>query len=110
MLNSLSRKYKLSKAMLLYSMFKSGRISQGQYNEVLDRYKPAAKKEPEEGGKKQAGFGRSSEDRCVSEMGRKFISLVIANMERGNITQSDALDYLSIKSRNLDKVAGRLKK
>lgn len=109
-LNSLSRAYKVSKCMLLYNMQKLGYINNEQREEVLGRYKPAAKKEPKAGEKKGGGFKRSAEKKCMSEMGQKFVSLVISNMERGNITQRDALDYLSIKSKNLDKVTNRLKK
>ena len=109
-LNKLSGAYKVSKYMLLYNMQKLGYITNDQREEVLGRYKPEIEKAPKTGEKKGGGFPRSAETRCMSEMGQKFVSLVISNMERGNITQSDALDYLSIKSRNLDKLTNGLKK
>ena len=39
-LDKLSRKYKLSKAMLLYNMYKMEYISYVDYQRVLERYKP----------------------------------------------------------------------
>jgi len=107
-LKKLSRKLKISKAMLLYNMHQLGFISQSQYSAVLDRYKPI-----EEGvktAKKKGGFAQSSDKRCLTEKGQKFVSLVANNVEKGFITHSEALDYLSIKSKNLDKVMGRAKK
>ncbi len=107
-LNGLARKHKLSKHMLLYNMRKLGFISKTQYDSVLDRYKPAETKE--KGQKKKGGFGQASDRKCINEKGQKFVSLVAHNVEKGLITRSEALDYLSIKSKSLDKVVGRAKK
>ncbi len=106
-LNNISKTYKLSKAMLVYNMMKLKFISQLQYESVFERYKP---KKPEKKEKKARGFGASADRKCISEKGQKFVSLVLSNVERGFITHSDALNYLSIKSKNLDKVAGKAKK
>ena len=107
-LNSLSRKYKVSKAMLLLSMYKLNYISKTEYQDVLDRYKPKevsiTKKERKKGG------GIPSDRRCLSEVGNKFVSLVANNFDRKYITYSDALNYLSIKSQNFDKVLARAEK
>jgi Zn-dependent peptidase ImmA (M78 family) len=106
-LNNFSRTYKLSKAMLLYNMAKFGYITQKQLTTVLDRYKPNNVKTK---GKKSGGFGKSADRTCMSEKGQKFVSLVISNMEKGFITHSDALNYLSIKSKNLEKVTSKARK
>jgi len=106
-LNKFSRTYKLSKAMLLYNMAKFGYITQKQLAAVLDRYKPNNIKTK---GKKSGGFGKSADRTCMSEKGQKFVSLVISNMEKGFITHSDALNYLSIKSKNLEKVTSKARK
>ena len=106
-LNKLSRHYKVSKAMLLYNMSKLNFISQTQYETILDRYKP---KKTEAKGKRGGGFGASADKKCMSEKGQKFVSLVISNVEKGFITYSDALNYLSIKSKNLEKVTNKARK
>lgn len=104
-LSKLSRRYKVSKSMLLYNMYKHRFISQKDYETVLDRYQPAP------GKAKPAGFAaRTADQRCIQEKGQKFVSLVAHNLEQGLITSSDALDYLSIKSTNLEKVLNRVKK
>ena len=108
-LNSLSRAYKVSKAMLLYNMSKLGYISQNEYNSVIERFKPEVLKPKAK--EKKKGFGKNPADKkCVSEKGQKFVSLVSHNVDKGFITHSEALDYLSIKSKNLDKVMSKAKK
>ena len=59
---------------------------------------------------KKSGGGIPSEVRCLSEVGNKFVSLVANNYDKNNITYTDALSYLSIKSRNFDKVLSKAKK
>jgi Zn-dependent peptidase ImmA (M78 family) len=104
-LSKFSRRYKVSKSMLLYNMFKLRYISQKEYDTVLKRY-PLDKIRG-----KSTGFAAASVDkRCIQEKGQKFVSLVASNFEQGLITRSDALDYLSIKSKNLEKILNRVKK
>lgn len=106
-LNYLSRKYKVSKAMLLVSMNNTGFITRTKMKEVFDRYKPKPKTKKK--GEKSGG-GVSVDKRCLSEKGTKFISLVANNYDRNNITYTDALSYLSIKSKNFDKVLAKARK
>jgi hypothetical protein len=40
----------------------------------------------------------------MQEKGKKYISLVAKNVQSGNISKIDALEYLSIKLPSLDKV------
>ncbi|HHD16176.1 MAG TPA: ImmA/IrrE family metallo-endopeptidase [Euryarchaeota archaeon] len=108
-LNSLKNRYKVSKAMLLYNMLKLDFITQTEYEDVLDRFKPPIR-EGEEEGKEQQGGGISQDKRCLSEMGNKFISLVANNYDQDLITYTDALSYLSIKSKNFEKVLVQARK
>jgi len=103
-LNSLSRKYKLSKAMLLYNMVKLKFISFGKYNEVLNRYRKIEITKQEKSG----GAGITADKRCISELGNRFISLVADNIDKKQITYSDALSYLSIKSKNFNKLLNKI--
>jgi len=43
-------------------------------------------------------------------MGNKFISLVANNFDKKFITYTDALGYLSIKSKNFEKVLAKARK
>jgi len=104
-LSKLSRRYKVSKSMLLYKMFKLRCISQKEYDTVLNRYQPEIAK-----GKSTCFAAVSADKRCIQEKGEKFVSLVASNLEQGLITYSDALDFLSLKSNNLEKVLRRVKK
>jgi len=107
-LNYLSRKYKVSKATLLVSMRKLSFISQAEYSRKLNQFKPDLTKEKEKSSK---GGGAVPVDRKkYSEVGNKFISLVANNYDREFITYTDALNYLSTKSKNFDKILAKAKK
>ncbi len=106
-LNYLSKKYKVSKAMLLITMKELDFIAQHDYDSIINRFKAERKKEAEKGAK---GGGVSSDKKILSERGNKFISLVANNFDKDFITYTDALNYLSIKSKNFDKVLAQAKK
>ena len=102
-LKALSRKYKVSKSMLLYNMVKLKFITHLDYEEILDKY---TKKDYSK--IKSGGVGVSAEKKCLSELGTSFVSLVADNIDKKIITYSDALDYLSIKSRNFEKLMNKV--
>jgi len=80
-LEILSRKFKISKAMLLYNMSRLNYITKLQYRSVLERYnplKPIPKKEGQKG-----GAGVSADKKCINENGQKFVSLVANNIDKG---------------------------
>ncbi len=106
-LNTLSRKYKVSKAVLLVKMVNLDYISRQEFESVFARY--TFREERVETKKKQAK-GTTSDQRCLSEMGNKFVSLVANNFDKELITYNDALSFLSIKSKNFDKVLARARK
>lgn len=101
-LNTLKRKYKVSKAMLVYNMFNLNYINETEYKSILDR--PAREKVP---GKHKIIDPRTQDQKCIAELGNKLPSLVADNMDKGFITYSDALSYLSIKTKYFDKVMKR---
>jgi len=107
-LNTLSRRYKVSKAMLLFNMLKLNYITKIEYKAVLDRYPPERIQQVKEKEKKSGGI--PPDKRCLSEVGNKFVSLVANNYDRDYITYTDALNYLSIKSKIFDKVLEKAKK
>ena len=103
-LKKLSRKYKVSKSMLLYNMVKLKFITPSDYGKFLNKY---TKKEYAEKADISGG-GVSAEKKCLSELGASFVSLVADNIDKKTITYSDALDYLSIKSRSFEKLINKL--
>ncbi|MBU0980577.1 MAG: ImmA/IrrE family metallo-endopeptidase [Nanoarchaeota archaeon] len=106
-LKKMSNRYKVSKAMLLLNMFKLQYIQKDDYDAILGKYKELSKVKKQ---KEKKGGGIPSEIRCLSEVGNKFVSLVANNYDRKHITYTDALSYLSIKSRNFDKVLSKARK
>ncbi len=103
-LNKLSKKYKVSKLMLLYNMVKLKFITSLDYEEIVKKYN---KKEQVAVGKISRA-GVSADKRCLNELGSNFISIVADNLDKKTITYSDALDYLSIKSRSFEKLIKRM--
>ena len=93
----------------LFNMLKYNLITESEYKEVLDRYKPQEPEENEEEEKRRS-IGITTDVKCLSMVGNKFISLVANNYDRNHITYTDALDYLSIKSKNFDKVLAKASK
>jgi len=102
-LRYLSKKYKLSKSMLLYNMVKLKFITSLDYEEILNKY---TKKDYSK--KTSGGGGVPAEKRCLNELGTSFVSLVADNIDKKIITYSDALDYLSIKSKSFDKLMNKI--
>jgi len=98
-LKQLSNKWKISKKFILYKMFKLQYIDKQQLEEILKRpYK-----------EKKVKGGPSPAVKCVSEKGKKFVSLVSANVNNNFITFADALEYLSIKSHQYQKVLQKIR-
>lgn len=106
-LNKLSKKYKVSKAVLLHKMLNLNHISKAEFESVLGRPVSKNKKKTESG---QKGIVVSPDKRCLSEVGNRFVSLVANNFDKDIITYTDALSYLSIKSRNFEKVLAKAKR
>jgi len=100
-LNKLSNNYKVSKAMLLYNMRKLNYITDSQYKEIYKR----PQKEKNEN--KSKGWPLP-DNKCISQKGKKFISLVSENVKNEFITDVDAFDYLSIKSKEYDKILQKI--
>ena len=88
--------------MLVYNMFNLNLITQTIYNSILER--PTQIK-PE--GKQRIVDPRTQDQKCIAELGHKLPSLVADNIDKGFITYSDALSYLSIKTKYFEKVMKR---
>jgi len=97
-LRKLSKRYKISKSMLLYNMVKLGYLTKGKYEEMVKKVKFIERE----------GF-LPPHKRCLLEKGEKFISLVETNLEKGNITFDQALEYLGIKSTHYEKILSLLR-
>lgn len=106
-LKSMSNKYKVSKAMLLLNMLRLRYISKDAYEEKLSQYN--AEIMPKKC-KETKGGSVAPDVKCLSEVGNKFVSLVANNYDKNYITYTDALSYLSIKSKSFDKVLSKAKK
>lgn len=94
----LSRRLKVSKTMLLVRMKDLGFIDRGELGSALSDLRSRGLPNQDE------GFGETVEKRVLRERGRKFLSLVARNVEQGSLDYANAIDYLSIKLRDVDRV------
>ncbi|MGM5484333.1 MAG: ImmA/IrrE family metallo-endopeptidase [Nanobdellota archaeon] len=104
-LKTISNKYKVSKAMLLVNMRNSNYISDKDLKDIL-----SIKSKEKKNKKTASGGGIPSDKKRLSEVGNKFVSLVANNFDKEKITYTDALNYLSIKSKKFNKLLSQAKK
>lgn len=110
-IDSIARKYHLSKHMVFIRMKAGGFIPKANIavlEEKFGKWPELKQKAMNVGGQKKSGGGPPQTVTCVSEKGRKFVSLVISNEKKGRITTADALGYLSIKLNSLDKIGSKV--
>ena len=100
-INMFSKKYKVSKSMIFLNMLKLKIIDETVYRKVMSDIKVR---------KKKAQFGIAPDKKCVQERGEKFVSMVYSNVSNGFITNNDALDYLSLKSKYYSELQSKLSK
>ncbi len=105
-LHRLSKRYKVSRSMLLYSMYRQDFITKDEFEQKLELYRPS--KETQKKKTTKTG-GIPQEKRCIGEIGQKFVSMVANNYDKNFITYTDALRFLSVKSQNFDKVLAKAK-
>lgn len=107
---SIKQHFLISKDAGLMRLLTLMKISQAQYVSGRDQLraeyalKEAQRKEKEQSGEEEeGGFGVSLDKKCVAEKGAGYVSLVLENVRKGHISSSDALDYLDVKLRHLEK-------
>jgi Zn-dependent peptidase ImmA (M78 family) len=97
----ISRRLKVSKTMLLVRMKDLGFIERSELDSALSDLRSRGLPKQDE------GFGETVEKRVLRERGRKFVSLVTQNVEQGSLDYANAIDFLSIKLRDVDKVMAK---
>jgi Zn-dependent peptidase ImmA (M78 family) len=107
---SIRQHFLISKEAGLMRLLTLKHISASQFRLGRDRLheeqalREARKKERMLSEEEEGGFGGISLDRkCVAEKGAGYVSLVMKNVQKGHISSSDALEYLDVKLRHLEK-------
>lgn len=90
----IASRYKVSLSAILTRLVNLNLITFNKYNEEMGKLSATVHKE-------HGGSGEPSNKRALRTMGDAFISLVLENSHRGFITNSDALNYLGIKTVHL---------
>ncbi len=107
---SIRHHFLISKESGLMRLLTLKHISPSQFLQGRDHLRAeyalreAKKREKEQAGEEEeGGFGVPLDKKCVAEKGTGYISLVMENVRKGHISNSDALDYLDVKLRHLEK-------
>jgi Zn-dependent peptidase ImmA (M78 family) len=98
----LSNRFNVSKSMLLYKLLKTDLVNYTTYSSMMDVLRSKGPPPEEEG-----GIGVPQDVRCLRERGNRFVSLVSRNIEKGSIDYGEAVDLLSVRLVNVDKVISR---
>ena len=96
-LEEISKKYKVSKKAILVRLKTLSLINHKQYETFIQfiEEKPMVEKRT---------FFLTPEKRCIQEKGEKFVSTVLEGKERGIITTHEAIEYLSVKLKYMNKI------
>jgi Zn-dependent peptidase ImmA (M78 family) len=109
---SISSRFKISKESAFMRLLTLDYIStrifrrERERTRAEDAIKAAQRKESQRRKEleEERGFGVPLDRKCLTEKGRPFISLVVKNEDLGFISSNDALDYLDIKLKHLEKL------
>lgn len=104
-LEPLSRRYRVSREVVLARLRTMGAISARQYQEILPRLR---RKETRPTPRRRQRGGLPMAERVLNARGRLFTSLVLNAVKSEIITLNDATTYLGIKLKHLDIVASRV--
>jgi len=107
---SIANRFKISKESALMRLLTLDYISPSEFRTERDKIRADAAlkkeqmKEKQKQSTKKSGPAIFLDQKCLNEKGHHFVSLVLKNSDLGYITSRDALDYLDIKMKNLEKL------
>jgi len=109
--SSIKRQFLISDEAGLMRLLTLKHITSSQFVQGRDKIREefavreAKKKQAieESGEEEKGGFGIHLDKKCVAEKGTGYVALVMENIRKGHISNSDALDYLDVKLRHLEK-------
>src|SRR5262249_31442002 len=100
-IRDLASQFSVSREVVLLRLLAIGRVSQRFVSTKLHEYREQyASREEDE----QVGFPPVYR-MAVRDNGRLFTRLVLAALERGQITFADVSDYLGVRLKHLDRIA-----
>jgi Zn-dependent peptidase ImmA (M78 family) len=107
---SIANRFKISKESALMRLLTLDYISASEFRTERDKIRTDAALKKEQMKEKQRLSAKKSgpaiflDQKCLDEKGHRFVSLVLKNSDLGYITSKDALDYLDVKLRHLEKL------
>lgn len=94
------RQFAVSRFVILRRLQTAGFIDQQTYQQTAARWEQQFRAQP----KKKAKGGAPPYRKTVAELGRGFVSHILHAHDRGQITDIELSDYLSLRLRHLEKV------
>ena len=113
-IGAIARSFSVSKHMIFVRLNSTGLLTSHdsiELSKIFGKERTGAstvkivKKQPE-----NEMRGPPQHRRCISEQGKKFVSLVLENANKNQITTAKALEYLSVRLDNLPKVEAAMRR
>jgi len=105
-LRYLASSFKVSQQVILFRLWHMGLVSEQRHWAEYARVRQEAEAElAQQGERQQRGAGGPPPARqAVQKRGRLFTRLVLEGLERQTVSYTEAIDYLDIRLKNLEKV------
>lgn len=108
-LSTLSKYFKVSKHAILIQIYNLNLINADTYKKELEIILEKEKEDKKKKEKKKKGGGFIGPvERCISERGNRFISLVLDSQRKGVIHYGDVMDYLGINLKHMENLEAKL--
>lgn len=99
-LEILSNRFIVSKHAILTKFKALNLITQEDYNKKSAKLRERFREE-----RKKSFYNLPSHKRCIQEKGKRFVFFVMDSQEKGMITSTDAMEYLSLKLEGLKELS-----
>jgi Zn-dependent peptidase ImmA (M78 family) len=105
-LQTLANRYRVSRDVVLIRMRSVNRITEEVKEHIASRWESKAQLRPPSSPRSGRG-GPSAAQICQRQRGNAFVSLVLESVDRGTINAHDALTYLGVKLKDLNKLRSK---
>jgi len=106
-INRLTRRYWVSRYVVLGRMHTLGAVSRDTYQEITRRWERREVLAPAPMTAQRGGLSRTA--RCLSQRGPLFVSVVVEAARREYIPANDAIGYLGVRVKDLRRLVSKVK-
>jgi Zn-dependent peptidase ImmA (M78 family) len=94
-------RFSVGRYVVLRRLLTARLVSSSDYQRLTKRWEAARQTEPH---RQRSTYGPPPHVKTLSELGPRFVGRVLTAHERGQITDSDLADYLSLRLKHIDRL------